>query len=491
MTTLEDLKKKTYELLEQTKANKAKKKSNDFEENWSDVSTEKQYETICQVIKKGWHFPTISLANLLKHKARIELENKDFKEAALTLLQSQALSVRHQALHEYTKRFLSDETNEVAGMQHSALAFYKDNKENNHVLDLIKKLPKGWTIVQLSINDSHMTSRFKKTPGDKAIPTNFPLRLVTIESGTESLFVHEIPAVPISDKMPSFQQELQKIMEIHALLYKKDGEKKKFLETREELDDRMKNLTFNIENKWLGYSKVLLLGESENESEIAKQCQMLQEKYFAEDESFISSGRKKLLHKVIDGFSYLNPRQREKAVAQLTSEDKNQEELLRELKKIGKANLWEASPRKPTVLILDKELQGLPWESIDCLAGHSVSRVPSIHQLALLYLTHSSDSQSVPMTGIRQDKIYYVVNPDQDLPKTQAALEPTLESMNIRDGVAGEQPSGTEVKRALSSMDAFMYCGKTILSANLKKKNSFRLGSICFSSFVPFVQVTE
>ena len=469
-TTLEELKKKTYELLEQNKANKVKKKSDDFEENWSDISTAKQYETICEVIKKGWHFPTISIANLLKHKARIELENRDFKEAALTLLQSQALSVRHQALHEYTKRFLSDETNEVAEMQHSTMAFYKENKENKHVLDLIKKLPKGWTIVQLSINDSHMTSRFKKTPGDKAIPTNFPIRIVSIESGTENLFVHEIQGVPISDhKMPSFQQELQQIMEIHALLYKKDGEKKKFCETREELENRMKNLTFNIENKWLGYSKVFLLGESENKSEIARQCQMLQEKYFTEDKSFISSGRSKLLHKVMDGFSYLNLRQLQKAVAQLTSEDKNQEELLKEIKKIGKANLWEASPRKPTVLILDKELQGLPWESIDCLAGHSVSRVPSIHQLALLYLTHSSDSQSVPMTGIRQDKIYYVVNPDQDLPKTQAAIEPNLESMNIKDGVAGVQPSGTEVKRALSSMDAFMYCGKMILSASLRK----------------------
>ena len=119
---------------------------------------------------------------------------------------------------------------------------------------------------------------------------------------------------------------------------------------------------------------------------------------------------------------------------------------------------------------------------MDCLAGHSVSRVPSIHQLALLYLTHSRDTQSVPMTGIRQDKIYYVVNPDQDLPKTQAALEPTLQSMNIKDGVAGEQPSGTEVKRALSSMDAFMYCGNTqcgnfliFLSLRFYVKSNFRI----------------
>ena len=154
MATLEELKKKTYELLEQTKARKyTEKKPDNFEENWSDISTQRQYKTICQVIEKGWHFPTISIANLLKHKSRFELENKDFKEAALTLLQSQALSVRHQALHEYTKRYLSDETNEVAEMQHSTMAFYTENKENKHVLDLIKKLPKDWNIVQLSIND--------------------------------------------------------------------------------------------------------------------------------------------------------------------------------------------------------------------------------------------------------------------------------------------------------------------------------------------------
>ena len=52
--------------------------------------------------------------------------------------------------------------------------------------------------------------------------------------------------------------------------------------------------------------------------------------------------------------------------------------------------------RKPTVLILDKEIQGLPWESMNFLKGHPMSRVPSIHTLALLFKAFNHKESVVP-----------------------------------------------------------------------------------------------
>ena len=59
-----------------------------------------------------------------------------------------------------------------------------------------------------------------------------------------------------------------------------------------------------------------------------------------------------------------------------------------------------------------------------------MSRVPSFHTLALLYKSYDHKDNAKP-GKIRQDKIFYVLNPGQDLPKTQERLEPTLTEMNI------------------------------------------------------------
>ena len=68
-----------------------------------------------------------------------------------------------------------------------------------------------------------------------------------------------------------------------------------------------------------------------------------------------------------------------------------------------------------------------------------MSRVPSFHTLALLYKAYNHKDTAKP-GQIRQEKIFYVLNPEQNLPKTQERLEPTLAEMNIGAGKIGEQP---------------------------------------------------
>ena len=65
-------------------------------------------------------------------------------------------------------------------MQQSIMAFHSKAEDSKQILKWIEELPKNWRIVQMSVEDDKMESRFKKTPADEAIHHNFPLKLVVI-----------------------------------------------------------------------------------------------------------------------------------------------------------------------------------------------------------------------------------------------------------------------------------------------------------------------
>jgi hypothetical protein len=71
------------------------------------------------------------------------------------------------------------------------------------------------------------------------------------------------------------------------------------------------------------------------------------------------------------------------------------------------------------ILILDKHLSLIPWESITSLRGRPVSRVFSLEMLNTLWRTYRGISASA-------SSLYYVLNPSGDLRNTQAAFEPIL-----------------------------------------------------------------
>lgn len=446
----------TYEVLKQPPENYANLRENlEFFLNIGKQPREKVYQKICEEVECNRKFPTLPVANLVKDKFRLEYELGMYEKSGLTMLESQGLTFRHQALLQYQRRLKSDdetESDSLLKMQHDLLDF----SSNTKIEEVIQTLPKTWRVVQINIDDNQSRSRLKKTPGDQAIDKNFSLKIVTIDNGHVSIY--EIPGLPNVDKMPSVQEELQDILKTHLLMYKSDFDKAKYAKVRSEVDDRLEQLILDIENRWLGFFKVLFLGQSSNDVLIQKVVNDIERKFFKNDDTFRSSGRKQLLHKIIDGYFCLSGDQMSKGI-QYVSKRPNSVELV-ELIHHQVAKLPEVKAKRGAlVLILDKEIQGLPWESMPCLLGQPVSRVPSVHTLALLHKTHLLSESSVPRTGIRQDKIFYVLNPDQNLAKTQAKLEPALASLSLREGLIGQQPSLPQMKQVLSSMDAFMYCG--------------------------------
>ena len=79
-------------------------------------------------------------------------------------------------------------------------------------------------------------------------------------------------------------------------------------------------------------------------------------------------------------------------------------------------------------MILDKSLHAIPWESLPCLEGQSVSRVASLGSLRDRILAQTAKESAQARDGVHVDRAKgtYVLNPAGDLKATQAVLEGDL-----------------------------------------------------------------
>ena len=447
---------------------------------WETLSTQTQYQLVSKEVEKNWHFPTLVVNNLLKHKSRLEHELGQLELSALTLLQSQALTFRHHSIGQYCSRLDKDKTDEAAKDNLNILSFTNSLSDTRQLRQIIQDLPSDWRIIQISVDDEFSDSRFKNTPGGKAIDSNLALKLICVECGqTDEDYItcHEIPTLPNEDKMPSILKELQSILASHEGLYKKDDSEKKDTKTlKNQVENNLTSLLDTIENRWLGFYKVLLLGKSNREEFVQEAVNELEDKYFSAKSDFVKSGKKKLLRKILDGYEVLTETQYHKSTWELFDQKRPPKEFLRDAR--SKINaLPKIGQRKPTVLILDREIQSMPWEALKFLDKHPISRVPSIHTLALLHQTHFNNlnADTVPKAGkVREDKIFYVLNPDKNLTKTEERLKETFKN-NFGDGVISEQPTLPQMQTVLQKMDAYIYCGHGSNLQNLRLQDIEKL----------------
>ena len=99
---------------------------------------------------------------------------------------------------------------------------------------------------------------------------------------------------------------------------------------------------------------------------------------------------------------------------------------------------------KHVILILDKELHGIPWESMPCLRGKSVSRLPSFAFLndrnLMLKNPRPYGYQSNSRAGslaVDRTKLWYVLNPGGDLVGTEQRFNSLLQRF-VGDCIANE-----------------------------------------------------
>ncbi|XP_072539170.1 separin [Salminus brasiliensis] len=116
-------------------------------------------------------------------------------------------------------------------------------------------------------------------------------------------------------------------------------------------------------------------------------------------------------------------------------------------------------PQGHTVLILDKYLQKLPWENISCLKPRSVSRMPSLHAVLGHSYLQKMNSDCVLSRGVDPQQVYFVLNPDGNLPETENRFRDWFTSEQAWQGVCGVSPDPDKLQEAVTTKDLYIYVG--------------------------------
>lgn len=235
-------------------------------------------------------------------------------------------------------------------------------------------------------------------------------------------------------------------------------EKRQWWRWRLELDMRLSSLLKSMEDSWLGPWKHLLAPETAALTTPEIGCT-----------------------DVITGATGSRQLRKKKKEPSVTTVEKGRN-------KTGLAGIPTA--QKPLTLVLDSELQILPWESLPVLRGSDTYRMPSIGSICALFIhqqfsslsmqakrspEHSNnhpnrlDSDSLEELNwlkvcaedpcVDPYNTFYVLNPSGDLEKTQAAFESWFKDQLGWDGKAGQVPTIEEYADGLEQHDLYAYLG--------------------------------
>ena len=132
------------------------------------------------------------------------------------------------------------------------------------------------------------------------------------------------------------------------------------------------------------------------------------------------------------------------------------------------------------ILILDRDLQNLPFESIASLKSHSVSRMPSLHFLLQTlrnerYFLERSEGQQLQRDWwcarkIDINDVFYILNPEQDLiiessdkhnnsdvaPNVKSLEKMFIDTFGSDKGICRKKPEFNQFQQALQQHQLFV-----------------------------------
>ncbi|KAK7412084.1 hypothetical protein VNO78_03531 [Psophocarpus tetragonolobus] len=123
----------------------------------------------------------------------------------------------------------------------------------------------------------------------------------------------------------------------------------------------------------------------------------------------------------------------------------------------------DSMTREPIILVLDYEVQMLPWENLPILRNQEVYRMPSVSCISAVLQKGRNHKEQLgrnlsPFPLIDPLDAFYLLNPDGDLSGTQIEFENYFKDQNL-EGKAGSRPTIKELASALESHDLFIYFG--------------------------------
>lgn len=366
--------------------------------------------------------------------------------------------------------------------------------------DYIDIIPPKWSAISISLSENKHDLCITKMQADQSpFIIRLPLERANSRDADNEIF--------------NFQQGRTEILEVIRLANETchdardlsiKGAKSAWWADRAALDDRMKDLLENIENIWLGGFKGIFSQHQRRSALLArfqKSFQNVLDKHLPSRRQVRGKRGKSVAPKVT-----LDPRILELFIGlgDATDPECDFDDALNDLLYFvvdilqfhGERNAYDeidfdsmvvetfdalhsyhsAVKSEPemeqgahTILILDKALHVFPWESLPCMQGQAVSRVPSLACLRRLILEQRSTTEDLD-AGAESAKPSghkvsvksgsYILNPGADLKTTQATFEKPLLSLGSSwKRIVSNKPTEAEFETALTDSDVLLYFG--------------------------------
>uniref|UniRef100_A0A3Q2ZBF7 separase n=1 Tax=Hippocampus comes TaxID=109280 RepID=A0A3Q2ZBF7_HIPCM len=301
----------------------------------------------------------------------------------------------------------------------------------------IEHLPSGVTVCVMSV------------VGVKAREVGEGILLSRLEKGSPPVTVH----IPTSTEPHSIRwlvQEMDSIL-VDQKALNSVSEKALWWEGRRALDSRVKQLLREME-QLLGCWKSLLLPLS-SDPKLSAEAQHLYKTLCAKG----MKASEEMLKVVLSAIPLLSQKDLKSFALGIWPEwDYDCEQLLQS------AVLQLAKREEPcghVVLLLDKHLQKLPWESISFLRFRSVSRMPSLQSLIGLSIQKENEHQSILKHGVDPRNTFYLLDANNNLKHAKEQFEKWFSSKPDWDGVCGHAPKSGQLEEAVATKDLYIYLG--------------------------------
>ncbi|KAL2037415.1 hypothetical protein N7G274_009900 [Stereocaulon virgatum] len=359
--------------------------------------------------------------------------------------------------------------------------------------DFIDILPRSWTTISLTLSESREDIFICKMAAGRA---PFVLRLP----------LNRHSSIDCDEEAFEFEQGKAELQDIIALANRSASEARDLSRTkaraewwkaRESLDARLKDLLANIESVWLGGFKGIFSQPAQDLELVSRFQQSFQnilDKHLPSRQKSGRGGQSSLvtldLH-VLELFLGLG----------CPDEIKEVDEALMDLLYFvvdilqfnGERNAYDEvdfdsilietidalqqyhqavedkphdDPEQHTILILDKSLHCFPWESLACLNGQAVSRLPSLSCLRERILQQQQQREQLGRSSLAIDGLHVsrqggatILNPGGDLKATQGRLEEPLQELAGWEIIIQRQPTEAEMKSCLEDHELFLYFG--------------------------------
>ncbi|XP_053312187.1 separin [Spea bombifrons] len=408
------------------------------------------------------HFPPSILYSRLCRLLALCTGGQDPYTTSLLVSESVSITLRHQLngdihrkLRKLRKESSGDMSDRLQGLslsddkdaktQHLSdlevlFRFPKQALDTQHFREQLQQIPPHTAVCILALADSQSSN-----PGDHLLLTRleFGSAPVTVQIPTSHL------KVPLSCALQEFD-EIQKQQKIINNL----TSKKEWWEGRMRVDSRMKALIQSLEDQILHCWKGLLMPPC-SVSAVAEESRRLSK---ALSHCGLNTLNTSLLKAVLGGSHHLTPQLISSFVQCFGfSQPKRAQELLQASVERVKSSTEHTEGH--LVLILDKHLQKLPWESIPCLLAASVTRLPSLHFLLSYGLLRKHQPQATLVRGVDPKQTFYVLNPHANLPGTEERFREWFKNEPGWKGVIRCAPKSDQLQCALAKQDLYIYVG--------------------------------